>query len=229
MKNISSSNFSIFSGVRNFLYKLKPYSTKFKLYYRTSGWREVETVSGPGSTLKATEIIREQLPKLFDRFSIQTVVDLPCGDFNWMKEVDLKRIDYQGFDIVQELIDSNISKYQTKNIKFGCLDMLKDELPKVDLIICRDCFIHYPSKFIFAGIKNMKKSGSKYLLTTTYTSIEVNEELDAIGLSRPINLEKPPFNFPQPILVIDEKIDEKRGGRTDRKSSALWQLDHLNI
>lgn len=236
MKSVLANNFTFLNGFRNFFYQLKPYSAKFKGYYLTGKWTKVETeaehietVSGPGSTLSATQVIREQLPQLFKTFSIRTVVDLPCGDFHWMKEVDLRGIDYQGFDIVQDLIDANISKYQTDNIKFGCLDMIKDEIPKAELIVCRDCLIHYSNKFIIKAIKNMKKSGSSYILTTTYTTVDVNKEIDAIGLSRPINLEKPPFNFPKPIYLIDEKIEEERKGIIDRKSSALWRLDDINI
>ena len=169
MKN-ALVNIPLSNSVRNLFYRLKPYSTKFKSYYLTGRWTKVETesgcvetVSGPGSTLNATQVIREQLPQLFETFGIRTVVDLPCGDFHWMKEVDLRGVDYQGFDIVQDLIDSNASNYQTDNIKFSCLDMIKDELPKVDLIICRDCLIHYSHKFINKAIKNMKKSGSNYI------------------------------------------------------------------
>ena len=66
-------------------------------------------------------------------------------------------------------------------------------------------------------------------LTTTYTTLDVNKEIAAIGLSRPINLEKAPYNFPKPIFLIDEQIDEERNGRIDRKSSALWHLNDINV
>lgn len=208
--------------VQHFLYRFKPYRAKFRDYYRDNGWRNAESVSGPGSTLKATQIIRQELPRLFDEFKIRTVLDIPCGDFHWMKSIDLKALQYIGADIVEELVDANTSKYQTVNTRFVCLDMIKDALPKADLCICRDCLPHYSTEYIIKAITNMKNSGSKYILTTTYLVFDTNEEIEAIGLFRPLNLEKPPFDFPPPLAVIDE-------GRTNGKALALWRLDDLVV
>jgi hypothetical protein len=35
------------------------------------------------------------------------MLDAPCGDFNWMKEVDLSAVHYTGGDIVEPLVNSN--------------------------------------------------------------------------------------------------------------------------
>ena len=40
------------------------------------------------------------------------MLDIPCGDFYWMKEVDLKDIEYIGADIVDELIKKNNDKFK---------------------------------------------------------------------------------------------------------------------
>jgi hypothetical protein len=39
------------------------------------------------------------------------IVDLGCGDFYWMKEVDLP-CKYIGLDIVQEVIEENKEMYE---------------------------------------------------------------------------------------------------------------------
>ena len=64
-------------------------------------------VSGPGSDVNQTSLITKELFALFKDLNIRTMLDIPCGDFNWMKDVDLNSIDYTGADIVEELIDED--------------------------------------------------------------------------------------------------------------------------
>ncbi|MEE9270660.1 MAG: class I SAM-dependent methyltransferase [Candidatus Krumholzibacteria bacterium] len=214
--------FPFLGGVQRYLYRFKPYPAKFRAYYLDGGWNNPETTSGPGSTLDATRVVRQHLPGLFDKFHIRTVVDIPCGDFNWMSEVDLGGVLYEGYDIVPELVEANRSQYSADNIKFGRRDLMKDSLPRADLIICRDCLLHYPNSHVHRAVRNMKESGSRYLLTTTFTNLETNSDLEAIGHFRPANLERAPFNFPAPLMVIDE-------GEGNGKSLALWSLEEIAV
>jgi hypothetical protein len=41
---------------------------------------------------------------LLRQFEIHSLLDLPCGDFNWMQHVDLQGIKYTGGDIVEALV-----------------------------------------------------------------------------------------------------------------------------
>jgi len=77
--------------------------------YLSNGWSGKESKSGTGSDLDQTRIIRQQIPKLFRKLGIKSVLDVPCGDFWWFKEMDLGNIKYIGADIVPELIKSNRS------------------------------------------------------------------------------------------------------------------------
>lgn len=61
----------------------------FTSIYRNNGWGSLESRSGAGSTLASTANIRRELPGLVERLNIRTLLDAPCGDFNWMKEVAL--------------------------------------------------------------------------------------------------------------------------------------------
>jgi hypothetical protein len=56
--------------------------------YKNNNWKSEESVSGQGSTLDATIGIRTALPKLFDRFHVKSLLDIHCGDFNWLSKVD---------------------------------------------------------------------------------------------------------------------------------------------
>lgn len=94
------------------------------------------------------------------------------------------------------------------------MDITKDRLPTGDLILCRDCLVH------FSLSDNFKASQSRYLLTTTFTNLTFNQEIRT-GSWRPLNLEIEPFNFPKPILVINENCTEGEMNFTDR-SLALW-------
>ena len=73
-------------------------------------WGDGESLSGDGSALEQTKQIRSHLPDLFRRHRIRTLLDAPCGDFHWMKELHLtdgglRR--YWGVDVVPPLIEQN--------------------------------------------------------------------------------------------------------------------------
>jgi len=85
---------------------------RFTWIYKNNYWQSKESVSGTGSTLKSTENLRKELPKLIRQLSIKTVFDAPCGDFNWMKHLlPTINVSYIGGDIVRPLIDSHNEKY----------------------------------------------------------------------------------------------------------------------
>ncbi len=190
--------------------------------YRQNSWGGISK-SGVGSDLIQTKIIRSELPSLFKELEVTSILDIPSGDFFWLKELDLRLLSYTGADIVEDLIIHNNEKYKLKNRKFVKLDILQDDLPKVDLILCRDLFIHFSFNDIWKSINNIKKSGSKYLLTTSYTTTKKNREI-VTGEWHPLNLQIPPLSFPQPLRSIDEKPTIKQDFG---KSLLLWKVSDL--
>lgn len=204
-------------------YKSSSVEDIFTDIYKTNSWGCKDSRSGPGSDLIQTKTIREKLPELFKKLKIISLLDIPCGDFNWLSKVDLSFISYMGADIVSENVNHNNKKYAMKNRKFHKLNILEDELPKVDLIFCRDLFIHFSFKNIFTAIENIKKNGSKYLLTTSYPSTKKNNDILS-GKWGPLNLLIPPFSFPPPLSEIDENSSEKG---VPNKSLLLWKIEDL--
>ena len=191
--------------------------------YNENRWENKQSCSGAGSTLKNTETIRSKLPELLEEYHIHSILDIPCGDFNWIKEVNLDSISYIGADIVEKIIQINNESYSKENRKFVIIDILKDELPQVNLIFCRDLFIHFSYRDIFTAIENIKKSGSKYLLTTS--NILGTKNFDILtGEWHPINLLIKPFSFPRPLKAVDEKST-----REDDKGNnlLLWEILRL--
>jgi hypothetical protein len=193
----------------------------FSAIYRRNYWGSAETVSGPGSELKNTEKLIGDLNRVLEKYNISSILDIPCGDFNWMQHVNLKNIKYTGADIVPELINENIRKYPQKNISFKVLDITTDQLPKADLIICRDCLGHLSIENISKALMQIKSSGSKYFLITSFNNFPGNYDI-VNGEWRPVNLLKKPFNLPKPLLEIEE-LSVVETQVHNLKTLALWE------
>lgn len=196
----------------------------FSEYFKTNYWGGDESVSGPGSDRTQTKLIRSQVSELIKEFHISSVLDIPCGDFNWMKDVDLSAVQYLGGDIVPELIERN-RRFASENRRFAVMDLINDDLPKVDLVIVRDCFIHFSNAHIYASLKRIAESNSTYLLTTTFPAREKNGDI-LTGQWRAVNLQLPPFGFPKPIRLINEGCTEEDGKYAD-KSIGLWRISDI--
>ena len=139
----------------------------FTNFYLKNKWRNNESLSGDGSTVEATTETRKIIKRVLSKYRIKSFLDIPCGDFNWMRLIDFQKCKYYGSDIVQEIIKEN-KNYEKKNLEFFKCNILNDNIQRYDLIFCRDCFVHLSNKDIMKAIKNIIKSKSKYLLTTTF-------------------------------------------------------------
>ena len=197
----------------------------FTNIYKNNGFNGKESISGPGSDTYQTRIIIKEIPLLFKDYNISTMLDIPCGDFYWMKEVDLKDIEYIGADIVDDLIKKNNKEYHKNNLYFKKLDLLKDTLPNVDLIFTRDCLVHLSFEDIFNALTNICNSNSKYLLSTTFTERTNNNDIKT-GQWRTLNLEVEPFFLPKPIKIINEGCTENEGIYSD-KSLGFWKISDI--
>lgn len=212
-------------GARRVLNPRGEMEAAFISFYTENRWGDTESVSGPGSNLARTSKLRNELPALLKEIGAQTLIDAPCGDFNWMKDTVLGVEHYIGVDIIPDLIARNQSLYGNNQTRFTLLDLTRDKLPRVDVILCRDCFIHFSYRHIAAAIKNFKRSRATYLLTNTYPGWQNNVNIRT-GDFRQINLLLPPFNFPSPLKQIDEKFS----GETEQffgKALGLWKLSDL--
>lgn len=197
----------------------------FAPFYSENLWGDEESVSGPGSNLARTAKLRQELPPLLLELSAHTLLDAPCGDFNWMKDTQLGIDRYIGVDVVPDLVARNQTLYGNDQRQFALLDVTSDELPRVDVILNRDCLIHFSYRHIAAAIKNFKRSGSTYLLTNSYPLWPANTDIRT-GDCRTLNLALPPFNFPAPLKHIDEKHPEEQE-QFFGKILGLWRLSDL--
>jgi len=184
-----------------------------------------ESVSGPGSSLNHTAEIRRSLPSIIRDIDARSLLDAACGDFNWMRHVALELDEYIGVDLLPAIIEQNQRFFAERGRTFMHSDITRDALPKVDLILCRDCLVHHSYENIFRVLRNFNGSKSKYLLTTTFDQRKTNGDIKTGGW-RPVNLQLPPFCFPEPVRTINEKCSENNGRYAD-KSLGLWRLDDI--
>ncbi|MBI3162422.1 MAG: class I SAM-dependent methyltransferase [Chloroflexi bacterium] len=194
----------------------------FTDYYRNNFWGNPESVSGAGSTMTYTENVRNELPKLWKEYRVETFLDAPCGDFNWFQAIQRPQgMNYLGGDIVEELVRQNQEQYGDAHTRFFFIDIIKDPLPKADMWMCRDCLFHFSYGDIFKTLANFARSDIHYLFTSIHNECAANADI-VTGGARQLNLLLPPFNLPAPILLIDDWIP----GFTVRRMG-LWTREMI--
>ncbi|MFL5386798.1 MAG: methyltransferase domain-containing protein [Longimicrobiaceae bacterium] len=204
-----------------------PYAAIFRAMSDVHRRYRDESVSGPGSSLAQTRELRAALPVLLAELGVRSLLDAGCGDHNWMKELVLDGVEYVGVDVQRDQVDENRRRHGGSGRRFEAADILGGALPAADLIFCRDCLVHLSHAEVVLALRNFKRSGARWLLTTTFTRPRPNHDT-SLGRWRPLNLQLAPFGFPAPLRVIVEGCSEDGGAWPD-KSLALWSLDALPV
>ena len=196
----------------------------FRDIYKTNRWGNPESVSGPGSTNAETAAIQRELPDMIRRFGVQSMLDAGCGDLNWLHGVELGLESYIGVDIVPELTMRNHQSHHSPGRRFLTLDITQDDLPRTDLILCRDCLVHLPNATINRALHNFNRTGASYLFTTDFPDIVINRDI-TLGGWRPLNLQRAPFNLPAPLDRTNDLPQERN--ELPSKSLALWNVGDI--
>lgn len=176
---------------------------RFTHVYRGKTWKSSESASGPGSTLDSGSVRQAliALAQVVSVHNIQSIADLPCGDFNWMPSF-LKqnpKIDYIGYDIVDALIAANRRAFP--GYAFHALDITHEIPARADLIFSKDLVNHLLERDVWSAVANMVRSGADYVMITSNSDPVPNIELpeNVAGSSRPLNLQIWPYDFPTPL------------------------------
>lgn len=175
-----------------------------------------ETRCGGGSLRSYSQNVIQSLPGLFARYDINTVADCGCGDWNWMSEVDLSGIDrYTGYDWV---IRERALDFKSDKVEFRELNIGTEIIDRADMIICRDVLIHMTNEMVLQTIENFRKSGSKYLLATTDSTVSNAHRHNIIRAPSfsPINLQIEPFGLGDYKDMIEDV--------TKTRFMGLWEL-----
>ena len=189
-------------------------------YFDQQFWGNRDGSSGPNSAYELTPKLRANLQCLFQELKLQSILDIGCGDANLFRHMDISTIAYTGLECVPALTEQNQQNFADKlNMRFATADGITDDLPQADLILCRDVVHYLPNELVLKLLDNIARSNSQYLLIThnVFSPHSANTKTE-IGVFRPVNLCQAPFNWPEPLQVIEE--DEYEWG----KALGLWQL-----
>lgn len=159
------------------------------------------------------------------KWNMTSIFDSGCNICEWIKHAPFKENDiaYSGGDISSILVQRAKSNFP--GVEISVHDCRYDPLPKVDLILSSDVMIHLNNTDKIKFLKNFCNSGSNYLLMTDsgtrFTGNPVNIDFNYTkNLSfKPVYWNLDPWNFPEPLDVIDEFDNDGR--------LRLWSRDQL--
>ena len=176
-------------------YNLVSMSTEeaFTEIYNKNLWGEG---SGPGSDPENSKPYLGLLQTYLNSPKFTSIVDLGCGDWRLMATliVPSNKI-YDGFDVVQSVIDKNSKTYTKPNIHFHHIHNIIDfNNQKGDLLIVKDVLQHWPNKDIEYFITNILPNFKYALITHDFDRKNCNIDIKH-GEFKFIDLEIAPFNM----------------------------------
>jgi hypothetical protein len=204
------------------------------------------SLSGPGSNAEETVGLRAVLPILLSRLRVRSILDVPCGDFNYMREVlgadaTPHGITYHGMDIVSALVQQLEATFGTTTevrggarqhakkhrISFSHFDLGSMYLWPSDLVIVRDILFHFTAARANDVLRRVGESGCRFALITEFPRADNRLQARKYHAGRGFssyaswNLEQTPFGLPTPIVSIGQD-----GNRPDRVVG-LWSCASL--
>lgn len=215
-------------------------------------WGMLQSKSGGGSSEAATSGLRCALPRIIRLFGIHSIVDVPCGDFNYMRQVLSSpvlaghRLSYTGMDIVQPLVDGLQRAFGTPNdgmtsrkVRFQRFDLSLQQLWPADLVVMRDVLFHFSKERILEVLARVNASGSRYFLSTYFPNSN-NTQLGDLHKKYgdggghysfwPVDLVHAPFSLGPPLLTIGRdgdwwwKLQKYGAAGTRQRLMGLWRL-----
>jgi hypothetical protein len=193
--------------------------------YTANGWGDRESASGPGSTRERAAAFLPDLIALVRRLGVTSLLDAPCGDFNWAAPLADSVAHYIGIDVVPGLIAANRQHWSSPRRGFHCRDMIHRRLPRAELVLCRDGLVHLCAADALTALANFRRTGAEFLIVTTFVGDRSNPDI-ANGEWRPLNMQRPPFSFPPPLEVVDERCHHSGGVYADKRLG-LWRVRDL--
>ena len=168
--------------------------------------------SGPGGLGNHfSAAARKLLADIFVTFHIKSMVDIPCGDWEYMQWVNLTGVDYHGFDISKVLIQRHQRRFLRPGVQFDVLNLVTTVPPKADLVLSREMWFHVRPEVGARALRNVRASGARYQITSTHPDVKANKiPTDLWGHGRDwgyydINVELTPFNLSRTSIVAQTK------------------------
>lgn len=158
----------------------------FVSIYAAGGW------NGCGSGVGSTEVGTRSYRNFMNQKGIRTVLDIGCGDWQFMWMMDWEDREYLGLDVVPALIERNSQTFKAPNVKFGLVGLDFKGIPldrEFDLMICKDVIQHWPLAMVTRFLKLPIRAKHK-LVTNCWWWENLDIELGGFA---PRDLSAPPW------------------------------------
>jgi SAM-dependent methyltransferase len=185
----------------------------FTEIYRHNKWggEQGDFHSGSGSDSRLTRSYCDAIRQFIQTHSIQSVIDLGCGDFRVGANLQVSGVQYLGVDIVEDLIRRNNLEFASASTRFTCLDIIDDDLPEADLCLVRQVLQHLSNDQISKILNKFSKY--RYVLITEHypaNNVSVIPNIDKphgadtrIYDNSAVYLDMPPFNLRHLSLFLE--------------------------
>ena len=201
--------------------------SKFSYIYKNRYWTNDKdgSLSGSGSSEQASQNLVNELNNFIAEKNIRSILDIPCGDWKWMPNIDMRDIKYTGGDIVQDIVTANQQKYSNSNIHFKRINLSRDSLVSSDLIIVRDLLVHLKNDDIFKCLENIKNHNIRYIGLTHYPNTTKNRNPIWGDRWRPLNMLIDPFNLNEPDYILSDSSND--GSIDEDRVMAIWKKNNF--
>jgi hypothetical protein len=166
--------------------------------------------------------LREAIPGILRQYKVRTMVDLKGDAFFWLDEIESELTglldQYTGLLYAGKWAEGGKTPGDRK-IRFVAADEPKSPIPSADLVLGRDVLINSSFDDVLHWLEKVRTSGATYLLAATCTGNGMNKDKRS-GPRREINLFKYPFNLPEPLVLVNDRLDPHVG-------FALWHARDL--
>ena len=229
--NFSKIYFFIIDKIKFVLISILSDEKKFKFIYKSKYWKNESdgSLSGAGSNISSTKQIISSLQEFLVKNEIKSLLDVPCGDWMWMKKINLGTTSYIGGDIVTDIIETNNLKHGNEYVKFQVIDIRTDKLGEHDLLVVRDLLIHFHDAQIKETIINIKKNNFKYIAITNHPDTQKNIENNLGDNWRPVNLLISPFNLPKPDIILPDVNTADPNPNAKHKNLSIWRNENFKL
>jgi hypothetical protein len=145
----------------------------FETIYQNGIWgKNEEGLSTSGRGSHADSIVLpyiDALEKVVNDYTLQSAVDIGCGDFAVGSKVFYMFDRYTACDISSTILDRNKKLYDRKNLEFRKVNLAEDELPIGDIAFVRQVLQHLSNREIASFVEKINLGKPyKYIVITEH-------------------------------------------------------------
>jgi len=232
----------------NIIYQYAYYIIVTNYWYRcTFCVYHLYIIVGGGSLLHFAQEMIVVLSNAIEHYKLQfgvrqvRLLDIPCGDMQWMSRFLKTRddVDYTGVDIVPYLIESHkktFRKYKSwhfvhADIVNNGTEIFRHDDEQFHIVLSRMMMQHLYNADVVKMLAHLSDLGSSkassgrpiYLFATTFSVSPINKELNGgiTGRFRSLNLEIPPVSLTPPLCIARDGLSDSPN---DVHIIGLWVL-----